>query len=363
LNTETAKQPFALFTKLSRLSLNGDLSLSLLLGLFSILIIPVVVLLTDLGADWWYIAWLAAFFVNFPHFMISYLLFYRPLREPRLWNTRNLITAIAVPLILLFFIWFAIHRAESDPLVLLLHSMFLLVGWHYVKQGFGIFLFLSEREEIKILPKNRHLILTSMLLLWVGTYFGSFDNDTAEGRYYDLSYYTVHLPTELLDFGSLIVFVGLGLCLTALVVIFVRNHRLSITGTIALLVQFVWMMPMLWVPGYFFVIPFFHSLQYLVMSNWAVRGQHHPTKNNPESATAEWIKWWGAAFILGALCFWFIPTTLDRFVPVSPDTQNFWLIAFIVFINVHHFFIDAALWRRGSHTGLSAAQTSFYLTK
>jgi len=56
--------------------------------------------------------------------------------------------------------------------------------------------------------------------------------------------------------------------------------------------------------------------------------------------------WWGGAFILGALFFEFIPNFLDENFPVFTHiTPNLFLISFILFINIHHYFIDSVIWK------------------
>ncbi|WP_154320263.1 hypothetical protein [Acinetobacter towneri] len=63
----------------------------------------------------------------------------------------------------------------------------------------------------------------------------------------------------------------------------------------------------------------------------------------------EFLRWWGVAFILGALLFEFIPDYLDaNFLINNNLTPHLFLISFIFFINIHHYFIDSVIWKAGN---------------
>ena len=52
----------------------------------------------------------------------------------------------------------------------------------------------------------------------------------------------------------------------------------------------------------------------------------------------------------GVLFFLLIPSVLDGLVPYHQNIfgTHLFLILFAVFINVHHYFIDSAIWRKGN---------------
>ena len=54
-----------------------------------------------------------------------------------------------------------------------------------------------------------------------------------------------------------------------------------------------------------------------------------------------------SALILGALFFEFMPKYLDRLDLIAPGTMGNapFLAAFLLFINIHHYFIDNTIWR------------------
>lgn len=57
-----------------------------------------------------------------------------------------------------------------------------------------------------------------------------------------------------------------------------------------------------------------------------------------------------AGLLLGGLGFWLIPTALTAIVPYDREVLGSSLFFFIVliFINVHHYFLDNVMWRRGN---------------
>ena len=56
------------------------------------------------------------------------------------------------------------------------------------------------------------------------------------------------------------------------------------------------------------------------------------------------------SFILGFLSFYGIPHVLDKYVDYSRLVYGpeFFLFSSVIFINIHHYFIDFAIWRRGN---------------
>ncbi|WP_287319238.1 hypothetical protein [Mesorhizobium sp.] len=54
--------------------------------------------------------------------------------------------------------------------------------------------------------------------------------------------------------------------------------------------------------------------------------------------------------ILGILGFWLVPIALSVLVPYNKEVFGSSLFLFIarIFINVHHYFLDNVMWRRGN---------------
>ncbi|TIN05539.1 MAG: hypothetical protein E5Y14_32990, partial [Mesorhizobium sp.] len=54
--------------------------------------------------------------------------------------------------------------------------------------------------------------------------------------------------------------------------------------------------------------------------------------------------------ILGILGFWLVPIALSALIPYNKEVLGSSLFLFIawIFINVHHYFLDNVMWRRGN---------------
>ena len=53
-------------------------------------------------------------------------------------------------------------------------------------------------------------------------------------------------------------------------------------------------------------------------------------------------------FGAGAVLFVWLPITLDKMVTYNQEVfgSHLFVFAFLIFMNVHHYFIDFAIWRR-----------------
>jgi len=297
----------------------------------------------------WYFAWIMAFFINGPHFLISYLLFYR-LAGRRIYQEKNFIMpGILIPLAILS-VWVCAGIGNS-PLVmsLLLYSMFFLVGWHYVKQGFGILMVHSSIRKVYFSPKEQIFIRMCIYCLWIASFLSMFGENSRSEQYWGMTYYIPALPQLLVKISQYAAIFGLLL----LVIFFTWRKKNNIadspSGLIGFFINYVWLLPTFKNPHFALLVPMFHSLQYLLFAGNVVSNIEQQNNEN-NSSHGSLFKWWAPAFILAALGFHFIPLYLDKWIGAPSDFGNaqFYLIGFILFINIHHYFIDSVLWKRDS---------------
>jgi hypothetical protein len=299
--------------------------------------------------DLWYFAWIMAFFINGPHFLISYFLFYR-LAGRRIYQEKNFIlSGITVPLILLL-VWICAGIINSSLVMSgLLYSMFFLVGWHYVKQGFGILMVHSSIRKIYFSQSEQIFIRVCIYCLWMASFISLFGENSRSDQYWGMVYSIPAIPQIFVKISQFTAILGLIL----LVMFFIGRKRNKIndspTGLIGFFVNYVWLLPTFKNPDFALLVPMFHSLQYLLFAgNAVINIEQEKNKNNATHNSI--FKWWGPAFITAALGFHFIPLFLDRYIGAPSDFGNaqFYLIGFILFINIHHYFIDSVLWKRES---------------
>ena len=115
-------------------------------------------------------------------------------------------------------------------------------------------------------------------------------------------------------------------------------------------------------PLWLLIVPALHSLQYLAVV-WRyqtnVERDSSDAESDPQpkilSVLGPLYRFRLLGFIvggtaLGYLGFWLIPSALTALIPYDKQVLGSSLFFFIVliFINVHHYFLDNVMWRRGN---------------
>ncbi|MDM3872587.1 hypothetical protein QSV34_14635 [Porticoccus sp. W117] len=322
-----------------------------LVGGLSLLGLCVLWTFTDLFSkvDFWYTAWLLAFFVNGPHFLISYLMFYRLHSEQLQKRSVFKLVGFALPAVICALCIAAFFLKSAVLLIGLLYSMFFLVGWHYVRQGYGVLMVMSGINHSFFSAWEQRLVKWSLYALWGASFLSMFGLQERFTNYWGLSYSIPSLNPLWVQMAQILAYGGL----VAILLLLAYRHwvagiRDSLSGVTGVLVQYVWMLPLFKHPQFFLFVPLFHSLQYLIFPAAVIQ-------NREESQGVEgiekriWLHWWGPAFVLAALAFYFVPDALDRVFWESHKEVfggSFFLVSFIVFINIHHYFIDSLMWKR-----------------
>jgi hypothetical protein len=309
-----------------------------------------------------FLAFHAAHLINDPHFAVTYLLFYRGLghrlrsrQVPLAQRLRYLGAGLVAPLLLVAWAAHALVTGSSRSLGLMTQLMFLLVGWHYVKQGFGVATVLSARQGIGYGAWERRAILAHCFAGWAYAWSSPFD----PGRLVEekgVVYATLPHPgwLEPLSFG---VFVSSAVLLAAVLGLKWRRERALPLAPLGGMLVTVW----LWVvysgidPLFMYLIPALHSVQYLYFVYLLKRNQARTREGPPEFGRPPGVvlgAWLAGSIALGLLLFHFLPGALDaalvdrRAARSSELGATPYFAALFVIVNVHHYFMDAALWRR-----------------
>ncbi len=352
----------------------------LLGGIAIVLWIPIYFLqetldpVKSLGGSLPMAAFLLAYWVNYPHFMASYKLAYGQGRE---FIRQNGFQLILVPVAMVLFVALAFAnwtetaansvwpglfngllsllgaslRLGQEPsmgpelLGLLLQFMYFTVGWHYAKQTFGCMMVYARFDRYPLTVWQRNLIRYSLLSTWWVTWLYS---NCSSGFYYfyELKVYRLGLPPWMFD-AAMILFL---LLLTAtLVGVFGYNflrqqRRPSANMLVPMVALLIWHIPLFGNPQYFYVIALFHSLQYLPFVAKVERARFRQRQRSKP-----WLRLgllYLALALVGYLAFDGVPSGLDQFQASQAQLgMSFFLICFIAFINIHHYFIDNVLWR------------------
>jgi hypothetical protein len=306
----------------------------------------------------------AAFVINDPHFSVTYLLFYKDAkarafgdRWSRGQRLRYVVAGFVVPMVL--GAWAIAALATKSVLAMgsMIELMFFLVGWHYVKQGFGVFTVLAARRGVRFDPRERLAILAHCLAGWAYAWA----NPAAPSREVEekgVVYMALPHPPWL-DIFTFLVFLS-----TAVVLIWVlarkwrRDGRLPLVTPLAALLCSIWSWSIYSSvdPLVRYVIPALHSVQYLYFV-WLLKGNEAREREGPpwfeRSARVRLGILAISALGLGWLLFHGGPAALDGVLQARGGGETtealgptpFFAAIFVV-VNIHHYFMDTVIWRR-----------------
>lgn len=309
---------------------------------------------------------LVAHVINHPHFGHSYQIFYRNYRQkafgdavPAL-RTRYLVAGLIVPVVLAAFFLFAVGTGNTRLLGIGVNLMGFFVGWHYVKQGFGMAMVDAALKRRFYQDRERKILLVNAYVCWIAGWLWV-NRIAAESTWWGIQTFTIGVPTPL--FYAAAAAAGVTTLLTALMfaVKMKSDKGLAWNGATAYVAAiYLWLLFAGINPLFIFVIPAFHSLQYLLVVwrfqlNVAHDSPDHDARPQgwlghilPSRAAVRFTAFMLIGTALGALGFWGAPIFFDLFVPYDRTVYGPTLFIFIcwIFINVHHYFLDNVMWRR-----------------
>ncbi|MBM3820895.1 MAG: hypothetical protein FJW14_18035 [Acidimicrobiia bacterium] len=314
-----------------------------------------------------------ALIVNYPHFLVSYKLAYS--RGPRFiaahWWQLLAVPALLVALFAAAYGYFDVPvdelapvRAASDALggygvnaqlvagprlgdllfTAAFNLMILTIGWHYTKQVFGCMMVYAHYDAYPLTKAQRALTKWALLSIWVMNFVytnisGGF---SAFGTF---SYSALDLPDAAAPISQAAVGAGFVLVLhRVFYAVYRQTGRWPSAHMVApFAALYIW-----WLPQtrqyefYFLLVPLFHSLQYLPfawrMEDARLRGLPHA----PLRGTLIVI----GVVAAGWIAFELLPNAMDtRLGTFDAWGMFFFVTAAMLFINIHHYFIDNVIWR------------------
>lgn len=293
-------------------------------------------------------------FVNHPHFAHSYQMFYRDFRNklmryPSALRIRYWVSGIVIPVALLAFFVLTIVSESVRLLGMAANLMFFLVGWHYVKQGYGMAMvdavlkraFFTEQEKKGLLQNAYAVWLFSWLLV-------NYLAGNKQASYFDIPYFVFPIPLAIL------VAAGFLCAWTSVRSIYLLSKRqaagqpIAWNGMLAYGVSlYAWLLVrdpfmLLW-------IPLFHSLQYMAVV-WRYEINRSQAQSSSARPALRFALFSIVGFGLGYLGFWFLPEWLNANITYSKELFGSYLFMYVfwIFINVHHYTLDAVMWRKGN---------------
>lgn len=348
----------------------GPVTDFLCLGGSSLLILPLLMLLPEKH----YEAPMAIFMlsvahlVNHPHFAHSYQIFYRDFGRKafgdafgRTMRRRYVFAGIVAPALLVAFCLYGTVTSDAQLLGYGANLMALAVGWHYVKQGYGMLMVDAALKRRFFDDPTKTILLANCYAVWIASWL-QFNASVNKYDLWGLAYYTFAVPAPI-TLAAIIVAGSTGAAaIWMLAAHFARKRSLPANGLVAYFVAlYVWLAFVAIDPLWGLVVPALHSIQYLVVV-WRFQINYERAQLPTETYKAGTIarRLFGAKLpghlamfaltgaAVGYLGFWGLPDLARIFVPYDSEalTGTLFLFIFWMFINVHHYFMDSVMWRR-----------------
>jgi hypothetical protein len=274
---------------------------------------------------------------------------------PRAQRLRYAFAGFLAPLGLLLWASTALTNHSAGSLGALTQLMFLLVGWHYVKQGFGVVTVLSGRRGVSYTLTERRVLLGHCFAGWAYAWASPFDpGRTVEEK--GVVYTTLAHPPWLEPATRFVFFASVVPLIITLVQKWRRDGGLVLSPLVGFLCS-VW----LWTvysgldPLFMYLIPALHSVQYLYFVWLLKRAQSKAHEGPPSFGRPVAVvlgAWAVGAAALGLLLFHLLPSALDSAL-VDPRRARFsdlgptpYFAALFAIVNLHHYFMDFVIWRR-----------------
>lgn len=276
--------------------------------------------------------------VNWPHFSATSYRLYQGTTGVRSYP----LTAFAVPVAVLGLT----SMALVSPKILapaFVHLFMLWSPYHFSGQTVGVSLLYARRAGLPIGTWERRALVTFV--------YGTFVMQTirAEGagqkaNFWGVAYDTLGVP-EWAVTGVTVLLVLSGIALAVLLTLYARKEKRKIPPIVLLpaVSQYVWFVAGPSRQSFAEFVPFFHSLQYLLIA-WAMqmaetaRGE----RLTRSRLFGETLGWWVKNVAGGIALFWATPRLAADAAGVALPFATGVLFAAV---QIHHFFVDGVIWK------------------
>src|SRR5207248_589665 len=262
---------------------------------------------------------------------------------PQALRLRYVLAGLLVPATLIAFLAGAALTRNGRVLAYGANLMFFLVGWHYVKQGYGILIVDSVQKRMTFNERAKAVLRANGYACWFVSWLALNHAVSTRYGYLGLTYFTLPLPG--LVYQAAIAFL-IVTSIAATLVLVQRwreaGHHLPWNGVIAYLTTlYLWVIFVRINPLVFAIVPTFHSLQYLaVVWRYQLNAVDRNTGSAPRVlARALPAPWTSFTFfvvhgvLLGFLGFYGLPRSFDSLVPYDRHLlgPSMFLFAFYIF--------------------------------
>jgi hypothetical protein len=307
---------------------------------------------------------LLANLINHPHFAHSYQIMYRDLGArladpalPRGLRQDAWIAGVLVPVALLLLLGGAIAAGEIRALGIAGNLMGFLVGWHYVKQGYGILMLDAALKRRFFTEGEKRILLLNAHVVWLASWL-AVNTALSRGEMWGVQFLVLGLPDWVTWLGIAAASVTGVLTLAMLLR---RGAPPPWVGLMAYAVSiYAWLAFVTIHPVWLLIVPALHSLQYLAVVyrfEWNHAGSAPDASAAhelplvrlllPKRREARMAGFIVVGIVIGAVMFWGAPLAITAMVEAPEAMAHALPILFAawVFVNVHHYFIDSVIWR------------------
>ena len=297
------------------------------------------------SADTQPIFWFAlvlSLLVNYPHFSATV---YRLYQSPD--NLRQFpVTAWGVPVILVG----AVAVSFWQPNVIAPYFLMLFLLWspyHYSGQTIGLTMVYARRAGFSIGQRERMALSAFVFSAFVCGVIRFQQNGSSGGfiDFYGVSVPVFPLPDWMDAAAQAVMWTG-ALVFASFALIWCLAQKRLVPPVVMLpaLTHFVWFVPGSSLKSFWIVVPFFHSLQYLLIALVmqlkvridVVGGEHSWWRIGVEARR------WGSRNILGGILLFIGLPAAFSWLPLPLMTTAGILAAAV---NIHHFFVDGVIWK------------------
>jgi len=306
--------------------------------------------------------------INHPHFAHSYQIFYAKFRDKtsdpqtsRELRLRYMFAGYIVPLLLVAYMLGCFWLGSLEMMGKTAFAMSFFVGWHYVKQGYGMLMLDAVLKKRFFNEHEKKILLINAYIVWAASWI-ALNASLAERSLWGIEYAFFDIPLYIRDFMY-----GLT-ALSTVAVLVIMSRRILIAGkplpfngTVAYAVSlYLWLLiieiNIIWA----ILVPALHSLQYLIVV-WRFQANRSSAllESEPKgglsgiskaanTTSAHVARFVGFGILLGAFGFWLLPAIFIQSTDLSGSAFEpaVFFFMFWIFFNVHHYFIDNVIWRK-----------------
>jgi hypothetical protein len=277
--------------------------------------------------------------VNWPHFSAtSYRLYHD---RAHVWQYP--VTALVIPWLVLA----AVIGSVFSPLLIAPYFIKLYLTWspyHFSGQTLGVTLIYARRAGFAV-GKWERLALSTFIFGSFATQTARFEVNPAGASYYGITYPGLGLPAWTVTALSTTMYVGGAAFLLFALRWCLRERRwLSPVILLPAVTQYVWFIPGNGWASFQEFVPFFHSLQYLLIA-WSVQLKEKMDKDHIAPGASyvarESIRWGVLNIVGGAILFFMLPRLLSE----TGVELLFATGVVLAGVQLHHFFVDGVIWK------------------